>query len=118
LETLTPLSSEDEESEEEEEVAKNTEPNAGQFSQRLKDLQKAFEEIQDLSENFPIIPDPVYDLDRPGIQMKQEESKESKIVGFERTGVTHLVHAWHEKVKKNAKVNLLYLRLRKLINSF
>jgi hypothetical protein len=38
------------------------------------------------------------DLDRPGV------SVEAKDVGFERTGVTHLVHAWHAQGRHGTKV--------------
>jgi hypothetical protein len=49
-------------------------------------------------------PDPEYDLDRPGIEVQEGDSS------YERTGVSHLIHAWHEKVKKGPLVSVKQLR--------
>jgi hypothetical protein len=46
------------------------------------------------------MPDAEYDLDRPGIEVQEGDSN------YERAGVTHLIHAWHEKVKKGPQVSV------------
>lgn len=53
-------------------------------------------------------PDSQYDLDRPGVKVTEEGNTR-----YERTGVSHLVHAWHEKVKKGAKASVKLFRLSK-----
>jgi hypothetical protein len=53
-------------------------------------------------------PDPQYDLDRPGVEVTQQED-----MRYERAGVSHLIHAWHEKVKKGTKVSIELFRLSK-----
>jgi hypothetical protein len=47
--------------------------------------------------------DPDYDLNRPGIEVQEGNSS------YERAGVSHLIHAWHEKVKKGPKVSVKIL---------
>ena len=42
-------------------------------------------------------PDPEYNLNQPGVGIQDGDTH------YEQAGVSHLVHAWHEKVKKGQK---------------
>jgi hypothetical protein len=68
--------------------------------------QKAFARFRDSAINSN--EEPMYeDLPRAGIELPKD--KKSWTAGFERAGVTHLIHAWHEqgRGKKGSKVSYL-----------
>jgi hypothetical protein len=44
------------------------------------------------------------DLERPGVEKKE------KIDGFERSGVTHLVHAWYERGRSGPNASILLIK--------
>jgi hypothetical protein len=71
-------------------------PSTVAFLMQLRDLGERIGELEECMEKTGLN-DVVPDLERPGIETSGQQS-------FERAGVTHLVHAWHQQGKQGSQV--------------